>query len=69
MSENTSDNSCFFFSKGKEGFDRTSRCTNGGKCTEENFCYGCKQFICENHDISGPFGSHSPEEHLKWPED
>lgn len=60
---------CEFLHEGKKGFDGTPRCTNGGKCTEEDFCYGCKIYICENHSIGIPFGSHSPEDHLNWPED
>lgn len=42
-----------------------------GKCyfcskdlTKDNYCYGCKEFICENCDTETiPFGRHHPSEH------
>lgn len=30
--------------------------------TDECFCYGCKQIICERHG-DAPWGPHDPEEH------
>lgn len=37
----------------------------GAKCTDDNYCCGCKAFICEGceHEFVMGFG-HSPEEHL-----
>jgi hypothetical protein len=35
-------------------------------CNEEDFCFGCKKYVCEKCgvNISPPFGSHDPEVHL-----
>lgn len=35
----------------------------GKHCTEEDFCYGCQQYICEDCDETGIMGSHDPEDH------
>ena len=35
--------------------------------TDENFCHGCKQPICQDcadHNPNMPFGVHDPEDHL-----
>jgi len=35
-------------------------------CTDDDYCYGCTEFICSNCDEVGlevPFGSHFVEEH------
>lgn len=32
---------------------------------EDDFCYGCKQYICGDCDETGPMGSHLPEDHKK----
>ena len=37
-------------------------------CTEEDYCYGCKTFVCAKCEpyYEGPDGSHRPEEHLLY---
>jgi hypothetical protein len=36
-------------------------------CNEDDFCYGCKEYICEECDFSSgsPMGDHSWEAHDK----
>lgn len=34
-----------------------------GVANEEDFCCGCEQVVCEDCDVSAPFGSHDPEDH------
>lgn len=39
-------------------------------CTEDDWCFGCKHFVCAVcgiHDHLGP--GHSPSQHLESPED
>lgn len=28
-----------------------------------DFCYGCGHYICDEHSLCDPWGSHDPEEH------
>jgi len=37
----------------------------GEQCTEEDYCYGCKTYICEECDSirESPWGNHFPEDH------
>ncbi len=39
-----------------------------GPLDEDFFCYGCNEFICEDH-TGEPLGSHDPEDHLDEFED
>lgn len=51
---------------------KTGKCFNCDKdCTQENFCFGCRKFICEKCDVScGGYGfGHRPEVHLEPPDD
>ncbi len=34
-------------------------------CTSDNFCYGCKSFVCNDCGVESPMGfGHDPEDHL-----
>lgn len=37
----------------------------GKKCTDAEFCFGCKKFVCEKCDINPMMGSHKVEEHFE----
>lgn len=38
---------------------------------DDQFCYGCKAYICEKCDVNWnpPMGIHSPSVHLEEPDD
>jgi hypothetical protein len=41
--------------------------TDDGKeeCTEDDFCSGCSAYLCDACAPEGPWGGHTPEEHLE----
>lgn len=55
---------CYFLGRKAEGRDGTQRCTK--VITEGDYCFGCQQFICGNHDRNPDTvaGGHRPEDHL-----
>ena len=61
---------CFFHESGARptvGNDGYKDCA---LMTQENYCFGCQQFICSNHEMgTGAFGSHDPTAHLGDNED
>ena len=32
-------------------------------CTDEDYCYGCGQYICSTCDETGAWGDHEPSDH------
>src|SRR5690348_7545175 len=50
---------------------KDGKCFNCSKpCTDEDYCFGCKHFICEKcgvNDYNVPMGSHEPGVHLDEP--
>jgi hypothetical protein len=39
----------------------------GTPCTSDDFCHGCKTFICEKCTLGSPMGfRHNPVEHLEY---
>lgn len=43
------------------------RCYFCGKtCTEDEYCYGCKHYVCSDCDETGVFGDHTVEEHRSF---
>ena len=52
----------------KKPLPQTSTCFNCGKLlSEDNYCFGCKSFVCDDCDLrqySGRVGSHPKEDHL-----
>ena len=34
-------------------------------CTQDDFCHGCKAYICEACAPDGPWGGHDVDEHLQ----
>lgn len=49
---------CFFFDTGR------GPCS---KVTGGDYCNGCGQTICDEHDPALPTGQHKPEDHLEAP--
>jgi len=37
----------------------------GTPCYEEDFCYGCRKYVCSRCDETHPVGHHQPEEHKR----
>ena len=41
----------------------------GADCSQEHYCFGCKEFVCEECSVNDSLmGSHIPEDHLNEPE-
>lgn len=65
------DGSVCYFDKANgrptEGFDLTTRCK---PLDAGDYCYGCEQFICENHsiDLEASGYGHNPSDHARWPD-
>lgn len=46
-----------------EGLDGSTECK---PVTKADYCHGCKQVVCRNHDVNMTLTEqHLPEEHLK----
>lgn len=43
----------------------------GKETSDDNYCFGCRSFVCESCDKSHGelFGSHAPKDHLSEPEE
>lgn len=54
---------CYYSNRGVVGRDGTDKCS---EVSDEWFCYGCKQIICDNHNLADnpPVGKHEPSDHL-----
>lgn len=35
----------------------------GKEVTEDDFCYGCRHYVCQECDEETPFGNHCVEDH------
>ena len=35
----------------------------GKEVTEDDYCYGCKEYVCEECNETDPWGSHDVEDH------
>lgn len=57
----------------KPNTDLTGSCFNCGKpLTQDDYCFGCKEYICDKCDANGvtmPPGRHEPTDHLDWDAD
>jgi hypothetical protein len=41
----------------------------GEPCGEDDFCFGCRSYVCSEHSDLSDFGSHLPEDHDDEQED
>jgi hypothetical protein len=41
----------------------------GVECTPEDYCFGCRAFICNKHPGDAPWGNHGIEAHNEEPDE